>query len=96
MLNPLGGRSLLATEGGNSEKAVQLTYNEHIMLLYSLTQHDDCTCSYINNPTPSCCSVELMACIAVCLYISMTLMFCVYRDSVIINMAKRHGGFILS
>ena len=80
VLNPLGGRSFFNL-CGTSEKAVHLAYNQHIMLLYSLTQHDDCTCSYIDNLTLSCCySVELMACLTVHLYISMTLMFCVYRD----------------
>ena len=46
VLNPLSGRSLFNV-CGTSEKAIQLACNQHIMLLYSLTQHDDCRCSYI-------------------------------------------------
>ena len=94
MLDSLGSRSLLATEGGTSEKAVHLVYNQHIMLLYSLTQHDDCTCSCIDNPTPSCCSVELMACLAVRLYISMTLKSCVYCNLSYYHTKDRHSALI--
>ena len=64
------------------------------MLLYSLTQHDDCTCSYIDNPTISCYSVELMACLAVHLYISMTLKFCVYHDLSYYHTKDRHSALI--